>query len=163
MTFVGNSPIKFKNIKTISPLSSKQLANTLRQHHVYITASKNDPCSNALIEALSCGLPAIALNSGGHPELINKGGELFENEKDILAKIDQVTKNIDSYKNNLPHHNISSTANKYINFAQSIIKDRQNKVLSSKQTLNTNFLQALYLKSYYHLNSFVSAKFKNTN
>ncbi len=71
ITFAGNSPIKFKNIQTIPPLSSKQLADTLRQHDIYITASKNDPCSNALLEAISCGLPVVALNSGGHTELIN--------------------------------------------------------------------------------------------
>lgn len=68
MTFVGNSPIIFKNIKWIKPVPSKKLAEILKQNDVYITASQNDPCSNSLIEALSCGVPAVALNDGGHPE-----------------------------------------------------------------------------------------------
>jgi len=54
MTFVGNSPVKFKNIKQIPPVESRDLAELLRTHHIYITASQNDPCSNSLIEALSC-------------------------------------------------------------------------------------------------------------
>ena len=160
MTFVGNTPIKFKNIKIIPPLSSKQLADTLRQHHIYITASKNDPCSNALLEALSCGLPAIALNSGGHPELIKKGGELFQNENNIISKINMVKANYQQYKNSLPSHNISSVTNEYLNFAQSILQDHQNKSSSPKQSSNFKTQQALYLKFILHFNSLISSRSK---
>ena len=55
MTFVGNSPIEFKNIRWLKPVPSEKLARILKEHDIYITASQNDPCSNALIEALSCG------------------------------------------------------------------------------------------------------------
>jgi len=77
MTFIGNSPLKFKNIEWIKPVDSKKLAEYLKRHDIYIVASKNDPCSNSLIEALNCGLPAVALNDGGHPEIVRNGGELF--------------------------------------------------------------------------------------
>ncbi len=33
------------------------LADLLREHDVYLAASRDDPCSNALLEALACGLP----------------------------------------------------------------------------------------------------------
>ena len=46
---------------------------------------------------MSCGLPAIGLNSGGTPELINKGGELFDNQEDLKDKIDLVSKSLGSY------------------------------------------------------------------
>ena len=33
------------------------VAELLRAHDVFVAASRNDPCSNALLEALACGLP----------------------------------------------------------------------------------------------------------
>ena len=50
----------------------------LRAHDVYLAASRDDPCSNALLEALACGLPAAFLRSGGHPELVGEGGIGFD-------------------------------------------------------------------------------------
>lgn len=123
MTFVGNSPIKFQNIKYNSPVDSQELAMILKNHDIFITASKNDPCSNSLIEALSCGLPAIVLNSGGHPELVQKGGELFEGEKDVIEKIEKVAKNYRQYQSQLPKFSIERVAQQYSDFADSILKD----------------------------------------
>ena len=78
MTFCGNSPVKFKNIKHILPLPEEKLAKQLKLHDIFITASQKDPCSNSLTEALHCGLPAIALNDGGHPEIIKNAGKLIK-------------------------------------------------------------------------------------
>ena len=50
--------------------------------------SQDDPCSNSLIEALHCGLPAIVLNSGGHPEIIGNAGVKFKNRKEIIEAIE---------------------------------------------------------------------------
>ena len=70
MYFIGNSPIRFKNITHVKPVASKELSTKLKTHDIYITASVNDPCSNSLIEAISVGLPVIAINSGGNPEIL---------------------------------------------------------------------------------------------
>jgi len=89
--FAGRSPINFKNIKNLGPLKSEDLAEKLRQSDIFVTASQNDPCSNSLIEAQSCGLICLALNSGGHPEIIKEKDLLFENELDffkILTNLD---------------------------------------------------------------------------
>ena len=45
-------------------------------------ASIDDPCSNALLEALACGLPALFRRSGGHPELVGDGGVGFDGPED---------------------------------------------------------------------------------
>lgn len=82
-TFVGRSPIRFKRICMLDPVSSEQLAALLRQHDISITASLHDPCSNVLIEALSCGLPAIYLKSGGHPEIVGEAGFGFSEPEEI--------------------------------------------------------------------------------
>ena len=82
-SFVGRTTETFKNIKLIPPQSSENLADLLRQHDIYITASDNDPCSNALIEALSCGLPAVYFNRGGHSEIVGAAGLSFERKEEI--------------------------------------------------------------------------------
>lgn len=124
MTFVGNTPYRFKNIVTIIPQHSEQLAAVLREHHIYITASLHDPCSNALIEALACGLPAVARKSGGHPELLGRGGELFTDTSDVLSAINRVATNYRTYQQQLPTFSLTQTADRYLNFFTTITQPR---------------------------------------
>jgi len=116
MTFVGNSPIKFKNINYKKALSSEELAQELRKNDMYITASINDPCSNSLIEALQCGLVAVVRNSGGHPELIGNGGAIFNGKPDVIKTIEKVIESIEKYKDKLPDYKIQNIGNEYFNF-----------------------------------------------
>jgi glycosyltransferase involved in cell wall biosynthesis len=120
MTFVGNSPIKFANIRMIPPLPSAELANILKRHDIYITASYPDPCSNALIEALSCGLPAVAYNGGGHPELVGSGGLLFDRPEHIPQLVERIVAQYDEFRSSLPLFDITKVADQYHAFAEQI-------------------------------------------
>ena len=64
--FYGNCPIKFNHIKLKGSISFKDLENQIQNYDLAIIASKNDPCSNFLIECINCDLDILALNSGGH-------------------------------------------------------------------------------------------------
>ena len=125
VSFIGNSSVKFKNIKVYKPLKSKELARLILKHQIYITASKNDPCSNSLIEALELKLPSIVLKSGGHTEILNKRGLYFINQKDLLNKINLIFKNYNiffkSFKKN--DNDILKKYNDYLAF----ILDKFNK------------------------------------
>ncbi len=125
MTFVGNSPISFKNIAHKKPMSSKELSHELRQHDIYITASQTEPCSNALIEALASGLPAVAHNSGGHPELVQKGGVLFSTTDELLGGIDEVVQHYEHYTSHLPVFDSTKTAQQYLAFAEETQRERR--------------------------------------
>ncbi len=116
MTFCGNSPFEFKNIKHIKPLPSNKLAEQLKQHDIYITASKNDPCSNSLIEAIHCGLPAVGLNSGGHPEIIGKGGLVFNKKEEIIECFNEIVNNYDTFCENINLPTMEQVGKKYYNF-----------------------------------------------
>lgn len=125
MTFIGNSPIEFRNIRWTKPVSSEKVAEILKQHDVYISASENDPCSNSLIESFSCGLPAVALNDGGHPELVGKGGELFNGKEDVIGKIESIVRNYLYYQQKIPTFSIKKVSQAYYNFVKEIYHDVQ--------------------------------------
>ncbi len=131
--FVGNCPVKFDNIRQLPPQDSTAVADLLRKSDIYITASKKDPCSNSLIEALSCGLPAVVLNDGGHPELIDQGGEIFDSPGEIVEKIEKIRHNYDQYVNNLPQYHLADTAKQYSDFIEDVFKKVENKELAVKK------------------------------
>jgi glycosyltransferase involved in cell wall biosynthesis len=124
MTFVGNSPVSFKNIQHISPQPSDKLAEILREHDVFITASRRDPCSNSLIEALHCGLPAIGFRDGGHPELIGDAGELFDAPQEIPQLLERISENYDTYRRAINLPSIEETAGCYLSFIQQVLNEK---------------------------------------
>jgi len=119
-TFVGRASERFDRIRQVAPVPSEELANILRQHDIYITASKNDPCSNALIEALACGLPALYLNNGGHPELVGLGGLPFNDESEILPQLDILVANYEMFQNLILIFSIHDVAQKYLALFQQV-------------------------------------------
>ncbi len=148
MTFCGNSPVEFKNIKHIKPLPSNELAEQLKQHDIYITASKNDPCSNSLIEALHCGLPAVGLNDGGHPEIIGKSGLIFNKKEEIPDLIKKITSNHSLYTQNIDLPDMNKTGNRYYEFIKQIFENNKAcKKISLQNNLQIQF-QILKYKLY---------------
>ena len=115
--FAGNSPFEFKNIKKLGALDSENLAKELRSSDIYVTASKNDPCSNSLIEAISCGLICYALESGGHPEILNNNDFLFKDDDSILEILNKISEVPESP---LVRNDIAGVADQYISFFESL-------------------------------------------
>lgn len=113
-TFVGRSPVQFKNIRMIAPVPSDKLAEYLRQHDLYLTASQNDPCSNSLLEALTCGCPALYLKSGGHPEIVKQAGLGFDSAEEIPALLDKLVLDYEAYQGQIEVPSIHSVANQYL-------------------------------------------------
>jgi glycosyltransferase involved in cell wall biosynthesis len=113
-TFVGRASEPFARIHQIAPVPSERLADLLREHDIYITASANDPCSNALIEALACGLPALYLDDGGHPELVGYGGLGFKDVDDILSQLDALVENYALFQSLIQISSMEAVAEKYL-------------------------------------------------
>lgn len=82
-TFVGRSPIRFERIRMIPPVPTERVANLLRQHDIYITASRHEACSNSVLEALSCGLPVMYVESGSNPEIVGEAGVGFSSQEEL--------------------------------------------------------------------------------
>jgi glycosyltransferase involved in cell wall biosynthesis len=120
MTLVGNSPLTFKNIRHIKPVPIKILAEILKRHDIYIFASKHEACSNALLEAMHCGLPVVACDSSSNPELVGGGGELYDRKEDIPDLIKKISRDYGAYKKRIQVMSIEYTARKYLDFMQAI-------------------------------------------
>jgi glycosyltransferase involved in cell wall biosynthesis len=94
-TFVGNASAPFRRIRHLAPMPSAAVADELRRHDVFVTATRHDAYSNALVEALSCGLPAVYLDSGGSGEAVKDAGLAFHAQEEIPALLDRL---VDEYE-----------------------------------------------------------------
>lgn len=67
LTIIGRWPreIVWKSAKTHGPMQGMKLADELRQHHIYVTASQYEPGGMHFIEGMQCGLPVVYQKDGG--------------------------------------------------------------------------------------------------
>jgi glycosyltransferase involved in cell wall biosynthesis len=114
LTFAGNTKARFSRIHTVGPLASEPLADLLRKHDVYLAASRDDPCSNALLEALACGLPAAFLRSGGHPELVGEAGIGFDDPEELPAALARLADEIEERRAKIHVPALSGVADRYL-------------------------------------------------
>lgn len=121
-TFVGRTQETFTRIRHIPPVPSKPLADILRQQDIYIIASRSDPCSNALIEALACGLPALYLDDGGHPELVGHGGLPFTTREKIIPQLEKLVENYELFQSLIVVPSIDSVARTYLEIARQVLE-----------------------------------------
>mgnify|MGYP001187869270 FL=1 len=119
-TFVGRTSEPLKNSTHIPPTDSITLASILNKNDIYITASKNDPCSNALLEGLACGLPALYLNSGAHSELVKKAGLPFNNVDEINSQLNKLIENYLEYQKQIDIPDLDIITTKWIELFESV-------------------------------------------
>jgi len=113
-TFVGRSQIKFERIRMIPAGPSKQVADLLRQHDIYISASLHDACPNSLLEALACGLPAIYANSGGQPEIVSEAGFGFHSVEEIPLLLDRLVDEYEERQIKISFSTLEQVADRYL-------------------------------------------------
>tara|TARA_A100001015_G_scaffold207493_1_gene232040 strand:- start:2134 stop:3162 length:1029 start_codon:yes stop_codon:yes gene_type:complete len=144
-TFVGNLPrnFKFKYTNYIEPKSGMDLSNILREHHVYITASKNEPGGNHQNEGLNCGLPVLYMNSGCMPEYCQGFGISF-NKTNLKEKIYEIKNRYYEFRNKVKDYKINATnmCKNYEFLFQYLVKNKDY-ILSSRNKKTSNFLHKL--------------------
>lgn len=64
---IGRWPksIKWRSAELIGPMNGKPLARKLRECHIYLTASRWEPCGMHHVEGAQCGLPLVYHEDGG--------------------------------------------------------------------------------------------------
>ena len=114
VTFAGRTQQAFERISVVDPLPSQQLADLLRAQDVYLAPSSDDPCSNALLEALACGLPAAFRRSGGHPELVGDGGLGFDEAEEVPDVLARLRNELDARRAAISVVSLSVVADRYL-------------------------------------------------
>jgi hypothetical protein len=91
-TYVGNLPPgkRFRHAHHIPALNGEDLADELKRHHGYVTASVNEPAGMHHIEGALCGLPLLYRNSGSLPEYCAGFGQMFEGLHDVEAALERL-------------------------------------------------------------------------
>jgi glycosyltransferase involved in cell wall biosynthesis len=102
ISLAGRVPahVKFKHIQTIGALKAHPLAEFLKTCHGVLMLSRLETCSNALIEAMNCGLPAIYLDSGSNGELAGQYGTIWDG--DLHASIERFKNGYSEWYRRLP-------------------------------------------------------------
>jgi len=81
-TYIGNLPqgFRFGAADHLAPISGKALADAIREHDVYLTASRNESGPMHCVEGALCGLPLLYRKSGALPEYCGGFGIPFTTE-----------------------------------------------------------------------------------
>ena len=114
VTFAGNTEQAFANIRVVPPVPSHDVAELLREHDVYLASSRDDPCSNALLEGLACGLPAAFLRSGGHPELVGEAGIGFDEPEELPSVLTRLREELAQRRARIHVPSLKDVADRYL-------------------------------------------------
>jgi glycosyltransferase involved in cell wall biosynthesis len=148
-TYIGNlsSNIKLKNMTLVAPLYGMELANELKSHHIYITASLNEPSGNHHIEAAQSGLPILYMDSGGIPEYCDGFGIKFTYEN-LEEKLLELIKDYKKYFENLKNYPVNNEKmmNEYENLFEKILNSKEE--IKKRRTIahkNNKFYRKIFL------------------
>jgi hypothetical protein len=128
-TYIGNVPkgFRFKNATYLEPTSSQHLALLLKQHHVYLTASRNEPGANHQNEGANCGLPLLYRESGCLPEYCRGFGIAFT-EDNFEEKLHEMVNTYDHWADRMREypHTAERMCENYYNLFVMLLDQREN-------------------------------------
>lgn len=131
----GNDIEKFENVSKIEQINDRYLlAKYYRSGDILLYPTINDCSSNVILEAMSCGMPVVAANSGGSPELIIKQdlkGGILINDKNPIYALKECIENLDLFKIQAvelikKYHSKEVMGEKYLNLILSLTEEKNN-------------------------------------
>lgn len=141
-TYIGNLPrgFAFRNARYVAPLDGEALADELRSHHAYVTASINEPGGNHQNEGALCGLPLLFRRSGCLPEYCEGYGLSFD-ETDFAVRLQQLIHRYDCLAAAMPGypHTTARTCANYLALFDALIKSRQ-QIIGSRRLFRNPWL-----------------------
>lgn len=143
-TIIGQKKLPYneKNVTLLAPMSQKELNNEFEKHNVFIFPSRNETCSNALLEAKAKGIPILAIRDAGNVEIIRNSLNLFDNKKELMFKISRMLENYEYYnKYIIDEKNI---INQYTSFILNTNKSKVSILRKLKSILGLLLLKPLF-------------------
>jgi len=129
-TYIGNVPkgFRFHNARLVAPMDADQLADALRSHHAYITASICEPGGNHQNEGALCGLPLLYRNSGSMPEYCDGFGVMFDGPNDFESALKRMLDEYPAWHRRMASYPYTTprTVDAYLTLIQSLHQHREN-------------------------------------
>jgi glycosyltransferase involved in cell wall biosynthesis len=126
VVLIGRVPldVRFREIKVVAPQPPVRLAAQLKRAHVLLQLARYETCSNALIEGINCGLPAIYLDSGSNAELAAEYG--VEYRGDFVEAAARVQERYEDVLQRIPDnpYRISNVVERYLGLFGRVLDDR---------------------------------------
>lgn len=122
MTVTGPVDQPLRNIRPVPLPEAKQLGLLLRSHDLYVAAGENSG-PVALLEALSCGLPALYRNPGEHAESAGFAGLPFAGTADFLPQLERLAGDLEAFRNCIWIPAIDDIARNYLELARLLLED----------------------------------------
>lgn len=114
LTFVGRTRERFVRAHVIPPVGSEELGRLLRAHDVFLFASRVEASSNALVEALACGLPALYAGTSSNPEVVGFGGLPFMEREEIPEQLERLVAHYEAYQAAISVPTLEETVDRYV-------------------------------------------------
>ena len=164
-TYIGNvnENIKLKSTNLISPKSGTELANEIKQNHIYLTASINEPSGNHHIEGAQCGLPILYRNSGGTPEFTKGYGISFEDSNDFFDSLEAIKRDYFNFYEKMSDYPFDSEKMclEYLNLFKKLNEEGSQEISKVSDNINNvNVIGNFFYKYNKFLNYFNIYKFK---
>lgn len=127
VTLIGRVPngVRFGSIRVVAPKAAPKLAALLKEQHVLLQLTSWESCSNALLEGINCGLPAIYLDSGANDEIgspygVAWGGALDEALERLLPCYEEIVGRIPANP-----YRIGLVADRYLAVLEAVAAGRE--------------------------------------
>ena len=119
------------------------LQKILKDSHVYVTGSINEPSGNHHIEGAQCGLPILFLDSGGTTEYCRDFGLGFTD--DFELKLEQIIADYDLYRKKMDQYPLNSEimSEEYLTLFKNLVDNRNVKNQKSKHKRKTIFTKSI--------------------
>ncbi|KAL3942368.1 MAG: hypothetical protein SGBAC_003434 [Bacillariaceae sp.] len=105
LLFMGGHPKDFipkRGLQVLTELGSEAVADFLRSGDIYFAPSRFEPASNAVSEALACGLPVLYQEGSSHGDLVGKAGVGFESTgPSLIRALEQLVSNYDEHASSI--------------------------------------------------------------
>jgi len=118
LVYVGGTPktgFEPQHITILPQVDSKGVGSFLRTGHIYLAPSRDEPASNAVLEALACGLPVVYQEGSSHGELVGEAGRGFSRpDTELLQALDEIVRQYEHFVQSIRLPTIQEVSRQYL-------------------------------------------------